>query len=198
MMRSLIDSFIPFDGLDAIIVNSAGCGSTRREYGERLADEPQYAGAARAFVSKVRDVSEFLDEAGWVAPMRPLPGTEEGVAIGGEVIVAYHDACHLSHGQNVRQQPRNLLSMIPGVTLVPLPESEICCGSAGIYNLTEPEMATKLQNRKVDNILATGASIVATGNPGCLAWIEAGVADRGLDAPVVVHPVTLLAAALGS
>ena len=212
MMRKLIDAFSPFDGLDAIIVNSAGCGSTMKEYGELLADDPAYAEKARAFASKVRDVCEFLGDIGWVAPLKPLPGTEEAVGTyppapnnGGagegqsdvsEIIVAYHDACHLSHGQKVREQPRELLSMIPGVRLVPLPESEICCGSAGIYNLTEPDMATRLQTRKVDHVLATGASIVATGNPGCLAWIEAGVAERGIEIPIVVHPVTLLAAAL--
>jgi len=196
MARKLIDSFAPFDGLDAIVVNSAGCGSTMKEYGELLADDPAYAERAVAFADKVRDVSEFLDEAGWVAPLKPLPGTEDALD-DSEIVIAYHDACHLSHGQSVREQPRNLLAMIPGVRLVPLAESEICCGSAGIYNLTEPDMAARLQARKIDNILATGASIIATGNPGCLAWIEAGIADRGLERPVIVHPITLLAAALG-
>lgn len=198
MARNLIDAFTPFDGLDAIVVNSAGCGSTMKEYGEILAGDPAYAERAAAFASKVRDVSEFLDEAGWVAPLKYLPTPnplpdKEGA---NRVVVAYHDACHLSHGQQVREQPRRLLARIPGVKLVPLPESEICCGSAGIYNLTEPEMALRLQARKVDNVLSTGASIVATGNPGCLAWIEAGIAGRGLAAPLIVHPVTLLAAAL--
>jgi glycolate oxidase iron-sulfur subunit len=214
MARNLIDAFSPFDGLDAIVVNSAGCGSTMKEYGELLADDPEYAERAAAFAAKVRDVSEFLDEAGWVAPLKALPlnpssppapnngGADDparsslGRGEEEEVVVAYHDACHLAHGQQIREAPRKLIERIPGVKLVPLPESEICCGSAGIYNLTEPDMAQRLQSRKVDNILATGASIIATGNPGCLAWIEAGIAERGLEVPVIVHPVTLLAAAL--
>jgi glycolate oxidase iron-sulfur subunit len=186
LMRRLIDAFWPFDGLDAIVVNSAGCGSTMREYGALLADDPEYAARAAAFAGKVRDVSEFLDEAGWVAPLREVEA----------VTVAYHDACHLALGQRVREAPRRLLGLIPNLRLVPLAESEICCGSAGIYNLTEPEMARRLQTRKVDHVIATGASVVATGNPGCLAWIEAGLAERGLTPPRVVHPITLLSEAL--
>lgn len=194
MMRSLVDAFHPFDGLDAIVVNSAGCGSTMKEYGALLADDPVYAERAAAFASKVRDVSEFLDEIGWVAPL--APPANHGSSSAEQVVIAYHDACHLSHGQQIRQAPRTLLERIPGIKLVPLPESEICCGSAGIYNLTEPDMARRLQARKVENVLSTGASIIVTGNPGCLAWIEAGIAERGLKSPAVMHPVTLLAGSL--
>jgi glycolate oxidase iron-sulfur subunit len=187
MARKLIDAFTPFDGLDAVIVNSAGCGSTMKHYGEMLADDPDYAAKAHAFAAKVRDVSEFLDELGWVAPLKPLAPEP--------VTATYHDACHLAHGQGIRTAPRALLERIPGLTLVPLSESEICCGSAGIYNITQPDMAERLQRRKLENIRATGASIVATGNPGCLAWIEAGV-EREADPIRVAHPITLLAEAL--
>jgi len=188
MARSLIDAFSPFDGLDAIIVNSAGCGSTMKHYGEVLADDTNYARRAEAFSAKVRDVSEFLAALGWQAPLKPL--SKEPIT------ATYHDACHLSHGQGIRNEPRALLAKIPGLKLVPLAESEICCGSAGIYNLTEPEMAARLQRRKLENIRATGATVVATGNPGCLAWIQAGAQRDG--APVrVAHPVSLLAEALG-
>jgi glycolate oxidase iron-sulfur subunit len=187
MARALIDTLSPFDGLDAIITNSAGCGSTLKEYGALLADDPVYAARAAAFAAKVRDISEFLGDLGWVAPLDSLGDLP--------VTLAYHDACHLAHGQGVRDQPRELLAQIPGVTLVPLPESEICCGSAGIYNFTEPEMARSLLERKLDRIAATGATIIAAGNPGCLAWIEAGAQARGL--PIrLAHPVTLLAEAL--
>ena len=188
LARSLIDAFSPFDGLDALIVNSAGCGSTMKEYGALLAGEPNYAERARLFSAKVRDVSEFLADAGWVAPLKPL--SDEPLTI------TYHDACHLAHGQQIREQPRELLTLIPNVTLKTLSESEICCGSAGIYNLTEPEMAKRLQKRKVDHVLETGASIVATGNPGCLAWIQSGLAERNLSMIRIAHPVTLLAEAL--
>lgn len=188
MARELIDAFWPWEGLDAIIVNSAGCGSTMKEYGHLLSDDPAYAEKAHAFSAKVRDVSEWLDEVGWVAPLRPLSDEP--------VVIAYHDACHLAHGQGIREAPRNLLSRIPGVTLVPLAEAEICCGSAGIYNFTEQDMARRLQKRKVDNILATGASIVATGNPGCLTWIQTGLKGREGTQIRVAHPVTLLAEAL--
>jgi glycolate oxidase iron-sulfur subunit len=188
LARALVDAFTPFDGLDAIVTNSAGCGSALKDYGALLADDPRYAVRAAAFAAKIRDVSEFLDELGWVAPLKPLSESP--------VTIAYHDACHLAHGQGIREQPRNLLSQIPGVTLVPLPESEICCGSAGIYNFTEPEMARRLQTRKLDNILATGASIVAAANPGCLAWIASGMQERGLSLRLA-HPVSLLAEAVG-
>ena len=188
MARALIDAFHPWDGLDAILVNSAGCGSTMKGYGHLLAEDPDYAIKAQAFAAKVRDVSEWLDETGWIAPLRPLSAAP--------VAVAYHDACHLAHGQQIREAPRTLLSRIPGVTLVPLAESEICCGSAGIYNFTEPEMARRLQARKLAHIRATGASIVATGNPGCLAWIQNGLTESGSADIRVAHPISLLAEAL--
>lgn len=169
---------------DYVVLNSAGCGSTMKEYGRMLADDPQWASRAAAFSAKVLDVSEILAEYGVTQPMRRL-----------DLKVAYHDACHLAHAQGVKSEPRLLLKSIPGVELVPLAESELCCGSAGIYNFLEPEMAAKLQARKVENILATGVRTVVTGNPGCLSWINAGLADRG-ERIEVLHPVELLDRAL--
>ena len=188
LARGLIDAFSPFEGLDAIIVNSAGCGSLMKEYGSLLADDIDYALKAAQFAAKVRDVSEWLDELGWVAPLK--------APLGAPVTMTYHDACHLAHGLQIREAPRALLSRLPNVKWVALIESEVCCGSAGIYNLTEPEMARRLRERKLENILSTGAAVLATGNPGCLAWIAAGLKERGLPEIRVAHPVTLLAEAL--
>jgi glycolate oxidase iron-sulfur subunit len=131
-------------------------------------------------VARVRDISEFLVALGPIAPAHPLP-----------MKVTYHDACHLCHGQQVRSQPRQLLAMIPGLELVPLEESEICCGAAGTYNLTQPEMSGRLGDRKADHIADTGATLVATGNVGCILQIARHLKERG--SPITVaHPVDLL------
>jgi len=180
--RALIDAFAGTE-IDALIVNSAGCGSTLKEYGEILQDDPVYAERARAFAARVKDVSEFLAEIGAEPPRGEYRAT-----------VAYHDACHLAHGQKITAQPRQLLRAVPGLRLVELPESDTCCGSAGVYNLTQPTMARRLLERKVDFIVQTGASVVTTGNPGCLAWIQQGLQERGLDVQVK-HPVEILDAA---
>jgi glycolate oxidase iron-sulfur subunit len=167
-----------FDGpLDFVVTDAAGCGAAMRE-------SPHWLGApAEAFACRVRDVSELLAEAD--LPLAPLPLT-----------VAYHDPCHLAHGQRVRAQPRRLLARVPGVRLVELPDSDLCCGSAGVYNLLEPAMAGRLLDLKVARIAETGARVVATGNPGCVAQIARGCRERGL--PVeVLHPVELLGRALG-
>jgi glycolate oxidase iron-sulfur subunit len=145
--------------LDAIIVNAAGCGAMLKDYGHLMHDTPQ-AAAAAAFSGKVKDISEFLLELGPIRPEHPLP-----------LRATYHDACHLCHAQQIRKPPRQLLEMIPGLELVPLPESEICCGAAGSYNLTEPEMAERLGARKIKNILETKAQAVFGGNVGCLLQI---------------------------
>jgi len=155
-------------GVDAIVVNSAGCGSAMKEYGELFAGDRIWEQRARAFAAKVRDLSEFLVELGPRPPQGEVP-----------LRAAYHDACHLAHGQRVREQPRALLRSIPGLSLVELAESDWCCGSAGIYNLTQPELAGRLQDRKVANLVASGAECVVTGNPGCHTWIEAGLRERG-------------------
>lgn len=172
--------------VDAIVVNSAGCGSAMKEYDRLFACHPHEA-RARAFADRVRDVMEFLAEAGIRLPERPLKG-RDGVS---ELVVTYHDACHLAHAQGVRRQPRDIIRSIPGVRLLELEEADMCCGSAGIYNLLQPEMASRLLQRKVERIRATGAEIVLTGNPGCLAWIAQGLRD--LPQPIaIMHPVELL------
>jgi glycolate oxidase iron-sulfur subunit len=176
--RRNIDAF-PTD-LDAIVVNAAGCGATLKEYGDLLADDPQYAARAQAFSAKVRDVTEFLA----ALPLIPPHGAVQAR-------VTYHDACHLAHGQGVSEAPRKLLQQIPGLELVELSDSDTCCGSAGSYNLTEPEMAQRLAERKVANIRATAATCVAAANPGCVLQIRAGLRRAGLDIPVV-HPIELL------
>jgi glycolate oxidase iron-sulfur subunit len=179
LARHNIDIFEPYD-CDAIIINSAGCGSNLKEYGHLLRDDPAYAARARAFSSKVKDISEFLTSIELNREMGPVNRT-----------VTYHDACHLFHGQKVKQQPRELLGAIPGLALVNLKESDWCCGSAGIYNITNQEMASQLLERKMNNIFATGANVVVTGNPGCMMQIALGAQRKGLDV-VVMHPVQLL------
>lgn len=180
--RANIEAMRPED-YDAIIVNAAGCGAMMKDYAHLLpaADHDR----AKAFVAKVRDISEFLMELGPIAPTHPIAKR-----------VVYHDACHLCHAQGIRNQPRQLLGMIPGLQLVPLEESEICCGAAGTYNLTQPEMSERLGRRKMDFIEATGAEIVATGNIGCILQIARKVREHG-DKMTVVHPIDLLDQAYG-
>ncbi len=174
MARRLIPAFAD---VDLVVVNAAGCGSALKEYGHWLADD-----AARSFAERVRDVSEVL--VGCDLPLRPLRET-----------VTYHDACHLAHGQRIRAEPRELLRRIPGLTLVDLPDSDLCCGSAGVYNLLEPEMAGELGRRKARRIRETGARVVVAGNPGCLMQMRQHCRAEGLSVEVA-HPVTLLARAL--
>jgi glycolate oxidase iron-sulfur subunit len=168
------------DELNAIIVTAAGCGATMKAYGDLLKDDAQYAERARAFAARVRDVTEYLAE----LPLHVPEGRMDAR-------VACHDPCHLAHAQGVRDAPRKLLRMIPGVELVELAESDVCCGSAGSYNLTEPDMARRLQRRKIDNIARAGVTCVAAANPGCSLQIQAGLKERGL-AIRVAHPVELL------
>ena len=163
--------------VDIVVTNAAGCGSALKEYGHWLGDEE-----AERFAGLVKDISEVLVDAD--LPLGELRET-----------VTYHDACHLAHGQKVRAQPRELLRRIPGVTLVELTDSDLCCGSAGVYNLLEPEMAAELGRRKLERIRETGARIVAAGNPGCIMQISQQALEAGL-ALEVMHPVTLLSRAL--
>ncbi len=181
--RRLLDHF-DLDRLDAIITNAAGCGSHLKHFDRLLKDDPKYAARAAQWSEKVRDISEWLVEIDFRAPAKA----------GTEARVTYHDACHLCHGQKITVQPRDVLAKIPGLDVKPLPESMWCCGSAGIYNLIQPEMADKLLQRKLDHIASTGATVVATGNPGCLLQIQNGLAARGTKV-AVVHPVSLLAKA---
>ena len=165
--------------VDAIVVNAAGCGAMLKDYGHLLGHTP-VGDAGAKFAAKVRDISEFLMELGPVKPEHPLP-----------LRAVYHDACHLCHAQQIRQQPRQLLEMIPGLELVPLAESEICCGAAGSYNLTEPEMAEQLGERKVRNILEANPQAVFTGNVGCLLQIGRYLRPRR-SAIWVAHPIDAL------
>src|SRR5881227_2949802 len=179
LARHNIDVFEPYN-CDVIIINSAGCGSNLKEYGHLLRDDPTYASRAKAFSAKVKDVSEFLASIELNQEMGEVSRT-----------VAYHDACHLAHGQKIKQQPRQLLQTIPGITMVNLKESDWCCGSAGIYNITNQEMASTLLERKMNNIGATGASVIATGNPGCMMQIALGARERGMEIDVV-HSIQLI------
>lgn len=176
--RANIDCF--GDDIGAIVVNAAGCGATLKEYGELLADDPLYADRARIFAARVKDVTEYLADLPLEPPTKPIKAR-----------VTYHDACHLVHGQGVREQPRLLLKSIPGLTLVELTDADMCCGSAGSYNLTEPQMAARIGARKADRIRATGAGIVAAANPGCVMQIQASSRRAGIYVEVV-HPVELL------
>jgi len=172
-------------GVERIVVNAAGCGSAMKDYGELLAADPAWAVRADAFSAKVRDVSELLAELGDArAPRQPIRAR-----------VVYHDACHLAHGQGVRAQPRALLQAIPGIELVSPAEPEICCGSAGIYNLVQPGPAAQLGARKATNIAALSPDMIATANPGCT--LQIAVAGRGLghDWPIV-HPIELIDASI--
>lgn len=176
--RRNIDAF-PTD-LDAIVVNAAGCGVLLKQYGQLLAGDPHYAARAQAFSAKVRDVTEFLA----ALPLIPPHGVVHAR-------VTYHDACHLAHGQGVRDAPRQLLRQIPGLELVELHDSDTCCGSAGSYNLTEPVMARRLAERKIAHIRASGATCVAAANPGCILQIRAGLRRAEMEV-AVVHPIELL------
>jgi glycolate oxidase iron-sulfur subunit len=170
---------------DTIIVNAAGCGSAMKDYGHVLRDEPEWADRAAAFAGRVRDVTEFLAEVEPRAERHPIDLKR----------VAYHDACHLAHAQGVRAQPRELLRGIPGLEVVEPPEWELCCGSAGIYNLVKPEPAAELGERKARNLLDTGAEAVVAGNPGCALQITAHTERLGRPLPVL-HPMELLARAI--
>ncbi|MFO0896144.1 MAG: (Fe-S)-binding protein [Pirellulales bacterium] len=167
-----------YEGVDAVIVNVAGCGAMLRDYGHHWHDAAQPA--RERFADKVRDVNQFLDELGLVPPTGEL-----------RLKATYHDACHLGHAQKVTEAPRRLLAQIPGLDLRELPETELCCGAAGTYNLTQPEMAGRLSRRKLKNIVSTGARVVVTANAGCLLQIAREARQQG-ERLAVVHPMDLL------
>jgi glycolate oxidase iron-sulfur subunit len=183
LARKQINQFPP-EQFDAIITNAAGCGSHLKHYAKLLADDPDYAQRARLWDEKVKDIHEWLVQIGITTPPSDVPPQT----------VTYHEACHLCHGQKITAEPRTLLRAIPNLKLIELPESTWCCGSAGIYNLVQPEMAGELLDRKLRHIKSTGAQTVATGNPGCLLQILNGARQQGL-ALRLVHPITLLAEA---
>jgi glycolate oxidase iron-sulfur subunit len=179
LARRNINAFLA-SGVDAIVVNSAGCGAAMKEYHELLADDDEYAGRARILSAKVRDVSEFL---------AALPFERPGGRV--NAIATYQDSCHLAHAQRITQAPRQVLAAIRGLRLVEMVRADRCCGSAGVYSLTQPEMSNDLLEVKMDDIALTGAAYIATSNPGCMAQLEAGVRRRGLGARVM-HVVELL------
>jgi glycolate oxidase iron-sulfur subunit len=183
LARRTIDAFDRAE-VDTIVTNAAGCGSNVKEYGHLLRDDPQYANRAKEFSAKCKDVTEVLAELAPVAKRHPL-----------RVRVAYQDACHLQHAQNVRSQPRSLLSQVPGLELMEIPEAAICCGSAGIYNLVQPDAASALGERKAQLIAPLRADFVATGNPGCLLQLRRALAKTQSKAQVV-HTIQILDASL--
>lgn len=172
--------------LDAIVINAAGCGSTLKEYGHLLHGDPAWAERGARFSAKIRDITEILarDEA---LLLEGIPAGQRPTAK-----VTYHDACHLAHAQRITKPPRDLVRAVAGKKFVELPEADLCCGSAGSYNLTEPEMAERLQARKVRNILQTGAGTVVTSNPGCLLQMQAGLRKAGAPNVRVRHIVDFL------
>lgn len=184
LARHQLDQFPP-DDYDAIITNAAGCGSHLKHYTNLLANDPIYGAKARQWDLKIKDIHEWLIVIGVRLPDKSVQPTQK---------VTYHEACHLCHGQGISSQPRQVLKSIPNLDLCELPESTWCCGSAGIYNIVQPEMAGDLLKRKVHHIESTEATIVATGNPGCLLHIENGIRQAGLQTRLA-HPVTLLAEA---
>ncbi len=171
---------------DAVIVNAAGCGAAMKEYGFLLRNDPTYAERATRFSASVKDATEFLAQAGLTAEPGRL-----------DVTVTYQEPCHLAHAQRITREPRELLAAIPGLTLVEMPESSMCCGSAGIYNLLQPETSAALLARKLDNAGKTGAATIVSANPGCMMQIAAGLRVRGLEVEVV-HIMTLLDRAYAS
>jgi glycolate oxidase iron-sulfur subunit len=179
LARANIDAFLA-ERPEAIVVNSAGCGAAMKEYAELLADDPAYLDEAREFSARIRDVSELLAD----LPFERPPGSVHA-------IVTYQDSCHLAHAQRITRAPRLILESIPGLRLVEMTHPDRCCGSAGVYSLTQPEMSRDLLDNKLDDIARTGADVIATSNPGCMAQLEAGLRRRGLTTQVV-HVVELL------
>ncbi len=167
-------------GCDAILTNAAGCGSTLKEYGELLEGDPEYAARAREFSLRMRDVTEFLASIELNREMKPLPLT-----------VTYQDSCHLAHGQRIRTAPRKLLAAVPGLIFREMPLSDVCCGSAGIYNVVKNTMSMQILEGKMENVNRTGAEVIATANPGCILQLRAGVSLHG-QGQRVVHVVELL------
>lgn len=184
LARKMIAAFETAD-VDTVIINSAGCGSTMKEYGHLLRDDSMWAERAAAFSAKCRDIAEFLAELEPIAPRHPFHAR-----------IAYHDACHLQHAQGIREQPRRVLKSIPQLEVAEIPEASLCCGSAGVYNLLQPETASQLGNRKVDNLLTIEADAVVSANPGCLLQIMNGLRSRGHKTMPSFHMIELLDASI--
>ena len=183
LARRNIDRFrVAFhrENFDAILTNAAGCGSTLKEYGYLLKDDPEWSTPAEEFSRRMKDVTEFLDETGLVQPLAPFSET-----------VTYQDSCHLAHGQKVRAAPRQLMQAIPGLRLVEMPLADLCCGSAGIYNVTQTDLSMELLRGKMEAVNSTGARLIATANPGCILQLRAGVRLYG-HGQEVLHVIELL------
>ncbi|MQA02041.1 MAG: 4Fe-4S dicluster domain-containing protein [Streptosporangiales bacterium] len=181
--KAVIDMFTA-ENVDAVVVNAAGCGSAMKEYVDLLEDDVEYAEKVAAFHAKVYDLSEYLIQLGTVAPRHELP-----------LRVAYHDACHLAHAQGIRAQPRRLLQGVPGVTVAEIPDAALCCGSAGVYNLLEPEAAAELGERKATAVASVRPDILVTANPGCMMQIATSLRERGTPLPML-HTAQFLDAAI--
>jgi glycolate oxidase iron-sulfur subunit len=171
-----------FEGLDidAFVINSAGCGSTIKDYSELLKDDPEYSVRALALSEKTKDIMEFLSDTGIEGDLKEL-----------NIKVTYQDACHIGHAQRIKEQPREVLKQIPGLELVEMPEADLCCGSAGIYNLVQPEMSQNLLERKMRNVKRNKVDYLVAGNPGCLLQIQKGIKQEGLSIKTA-HPIELL------
>jgi glycolate oxidase iron-sulfur subunit len=185
LARRMIDLFPP-DRYDAIVSNAGGCGSHLRHYGPLLAHDAAYGDRARLWDTRMRDVQEWLIEIGCRKP--------QAAPFSQPTTITYHESCHLVHGQKISREPRAVLRLLPDVSLVELPESSWCCGSAGVYAITQPDQAERLLGRKTAHIISTGARWVATANPGCHLQVARGLSAAGTDIHVA-HPVSLLARA---
>jgi glycolate oxidase iron-sulfur subunit len=184
MAKKMIAAFESAE-VDTIVINAAGCGSTMKEYGYLLRDDPVWAERARTFSAKCRDIAEVLCEMEPIATRNPL-----------KLRVAYHDACHLRHAQGIYREPRQILSAVPGLEISEIAESSLCCGSAGVYNVLQPEAAEQLGDRKVANLLETQAEAVVSANPGCLLQLMSGLRRRGERAMPAFHLVELVDASM--
>ncbi len=184
LAKRMISVFETAD-VDAVVINSAGCGSTMKEYGHLLRDDPQWRDRAAAFSAMCKDISEILCELGPQVSRHPF-----------KMRIAYQDACHLQHAQGVQQQPRRLLAGIPDLEVAEIAESSLCCGSAGVYNLLQPETANQLGDRKVENLISTRSRAVVSANPGCLLQLMNGLRRRGMNAMPAFHMVELLDASI--
>ena len=177
--RKLIDNFLKLD-IDYVIVNSAGCGSTMKDYYEILKDDHKYQAKALEFCNKTRDIMEFLDEVGIESSLHEI-----------NLSVTYQDACHIVHGQKIKDEPRKLLNKIPGLNLIEMKQSDHCCGSAGIYNILQPDISDKILEKKIDNILETNPDYILAGNPGCLLQVQKGLSKRHKKIKIA-HPIEIL------
>ena len=182
LAKQMIDSFAGTD-VDAVIINAAGCGHTLKEYGDILADDPEYKEKAKEFANQVKDVQEFLAQVGLTAELSPLQNEP--------LDLVYQDACHLLHGQQISLQPRQLLKQIPDIKLHEPIDAALCCGSAGVYNMLQPKVAEELGEKKANNLLNTGAKLIVSSNPGCSLQIQKHLHQKGKEMPLL-HPMQLL------